>query len=298
MSSLSVPHSSRLMPIIHELSELRQVISSRKKAGQTVGFVPTMGALHEGHLSLVRAARKQCDCVVVSIFVNPTQFGPNEDYSKYPRTLEADCELLRNENVDFVFAPSAETVYPSGHETFIEVGSVAEPLEGRSRPGHFRGVASVVLKLFNMVQPDAAFFGQKDYQQVQVIRKMIDDLNVPVELVVCPTVRESDGLAMSSRNQYLSPQEREDALVLSRSLAKATFRICGEKNCDITSLRKEMEQMILAVKNAKIDYISFADPDTLREIDSLDTKRPGKIVVLLAVRIGATRLIDNRVLEL
>ena len=286
------------MPIIHDLSELRQVISSRKKAGQTVGFVPTMGALHEGHLSLVRAARKQCDCVVVSIFVNPTQFGPNEDYSKYPRTLEADCELLRNENVDFVFAPSAETVYPSGHETFIEVGSVAEPLEGRSRPGHFRGVASVVLKLFNMVQPDAAFFGQKDYQQVQVIRKMIDDLNVPVELVVCPTVRESDGLAMSSRNQYLSPQEREDALVLSRCLAKATFRICGEKDCDLTSLRKEMEQMILAVKNAKIDYISFADSDTLREIDSLDTKRPGKIVVLLAVRIGATRLIDNRVLEL
>ena len=298
MSSLSVPHSSCLMPIIHELSELRQVISSRKKAGQTVGFVPTMGALHEGHLSLVRAARKQCDCVVVSIFVNPTQFGPNEDYSKYPRTLEADCELLRNENVDFVFAPSAETVYPSGYETFIEVGSVAEPLEGRSRPGHFRGVASVVLKLFNMVQPDAAFFGQKDFQQVQVIRKMIDDLNVPVELVVCPTVRESDGLAMSSRNQYLSPQEREDALVLSRCLAKATFRICGEKNCDVTSLRKEMEQMILAVKNAKIDYISLADPDTLREIDSLDTKRPGKIVVLLAVRIGATRLIDNRVLEL
>ena len=281
--------------LIHELTELRQTLGERKKAEHSVGFVPTMGALHEGHLSLVREAKRQCDCVVVSIFVNPTQFGPKEDFSKYPRTLEADCELLRGENVDFVFAPAVETVYPKGFETYVEVGSVAEPLEGRFRPGHFRGVASVVLKLFNMVQPDAAFFGQKDFQQVRVIQKMIDDLNVPVRLVVCPTVRESDGLAMSSRNQYLTPQQREDALVLYRCLTKATLRICGEPNPNLTAIRRELEQMILAVKDAGIDYVSFADPQTLQEVNSLE--RLDRVVLLLAVRIGTTRLIDNRVIE-
>jgi len=277
--------------LIHELTELRQVLDEKK----SIGFVPTMGALHEGHLSLVREAKRQCDCVVVSIFVNPTQFGPKEDFSKYPRTLEADCELLRGENVDFVFAPAVETVYPEGFETYVEVGSVAEPLEGRFRPGHFRGVASVVLKLFNMVKPDAAFFGQKDFQQVRVIQKMIDDLNVPVRLVVCPTVRESDGLAMSSRNRYLTPQQREDALVLYRCLTKATLRICGEPNPNLTAIRRELEQMILAVKDAGIDYVSFADPQTLQEVNSLE--RLDRVVLLLAVRIGTTRLIDNRVIE-
>ena len=282
--------------LIHELTKLRQTLDEKKNAGLSIGFVPTMGALHEGHLSLVREAGKQCGCVVVSIFVNPTQFGPNEDFSRYPRTLESDCKLLRRENVDFVFAPSVETMYPKGFETCVDVGSVAEPLEGRFRPGHFRGVASVVLKLFNMVQPDTAFFGQKDFQQVRVIQKMINDLNVPVRLVVCPTVRESDGLAMSSRNRYLTPQQREDALVLYRCLSKATLRICSETNVDLTAVRREMEQMILAVNNAKIDYISIADPDTLQEIHSLEAHR-GKIAILLAVLIGTTRLIDNRVIE-
>ncbi|MCL2305516.1 MAG: pantoate--beta-alanine ligase [Planctomycetaceae bacterium] len=278
--------------LIHDIAELRQALDEKG----AVGFVPTMGALHEGHLSLVREAKKQCECVVVSIFVNPTQFGPSEDFSKYPRSLESDCELLRRENVDFVFAPAVETVYPKGFETYVEVGSVAEPLEGRFRPGHFRGVASVVLKLFNMVRSDAAFFGQKDFQQVRVIQKMIDDLNVPVRLVVCPTVRESDGLAMSSRNRYLTPQQREDALVLYRCLTKATLRICGEQNVDLAAVRREMEQMILAVKGAGIDYVSFADPQTLQEVHSL--KNLEKVVLLLAVRIGTTRLIDNRVMEL
>jgi len=284
--------------LIHELIELRQALATRKN----IGFVPTMGALHEGHLSLVRAAKKQCDCVVVSIFVNPTQFGPSEDFSKYPRTLQADCELLRGENVDFVFAPSVDAMYPKalspkGYETYVDVGSVAESLEGRFRPGHFRGVASVVLKLFNRVQPDVAFFGQKDFQQVRVIQKMVDDLNVPVQVVTCPTVREPDGLAMSSRNRYLTPSQREDALVLYRCLTKATLRICGENNVDLVTVRREMEQMILAVKNAEIDYVSFADPDTLEEIHSLQ-RRPEKVVLLLAIRVGTTRLIDNRVIEL
>jgi len=278
--------------LIHDLTELRRVLDEKK----SVGFVPTMGALHEGHLSLVREAKRQCDCVVVSIFVNPTQFGPKEDFSQYPRTLEADCELLREENVDYVFAPAVETVYPKGFETYVEVGSVTEPLEGRFRPGHFRGVASVVLKLFNMVQPDAAFFGQKDFQQVRVIQKMIDDLNVPVRLVVCPAVRESDGLAMSSRNRYLTPPQREDALVLYRCLTRATLRICGEQSVDLVAVRRELEQMILAVKNAGIDYVSFADPQTLQEVNSLE--HLDRVVLLLAVRIGTTRLIDNRVIEL
>ena len=285
---------------MHDPDELRRTLAERKKSGSSVGFVPTMGALHEGHLSLVREAKKQCDCIVVSIFVNPTQFGPTEDFSRYPRTLESDYELLRRENTDFVFVPTVETMYPAGFETYVDVGSVAEPLEGRLRPGHFRGVASVVLKLFHMVQPDTAFFGQKDYQQVRVIQKMIDDLNVPVRLVACPTVREADGLAMSSRNRYLTPKQREDALVLYRSMAKATLRICGEKeekNVDLSAVRREMEQTILAVDNAKIDYISIADPDTLQEIHSLEDRR-GKIVLLLAVRFGTTRLIDNRMIEL
>ena len=286
-----------LLRIIHDPAELRRKLVGQQKADGSVGLVPTMGALHEGHSSLVREARKQCDCVVVSIFVNPTQFGPNEDFAQYPRTLESDCELLCRENVDFVFVPTVETMYPKGFETYVDVGSVAEPLEGRLRPGHFRGVASVVLKLFNMVQPDTAFFGQKDFQQVRVLQKMIDDLNVPVRLVVCPTVREADGLAMSSRNQYLTPKQREDALVLYRCLTKATLRICGGKNVDLSAVRREVEQIILAVNDAEIDYISFADPDTLLEIPSLEGRR-GKIILLLAVRIGTTRLIDNRMIEL
>ena len=282
--------------LIHESLELRQVIDSRKKTGSSIGFVPTMGALHEGHLSLVRKAKEQCDCVVVSIFVNPTQFGPQEDFSQYPRTLDADCELLRRENVDFVFAPPVDAMYPKGFETSVDVGSIAGPLEGRFRPGHFRGVATVVLKLFNMVQPDAAFFGQKDFQQVRVIQKMVADLDVPVRVVVCPTVRESDGLAMSSRNRYLSPSQREDALALYRSLTKAAERIRSEDHVELAEVRREMERMILEVENAGIDYISIVDPETLEEIHSLEN-RPGRIVILLAVRMGTTRLIDNIVLD-
>lgn len=282
------------MQLIHDLPELRQTVENAKKSGRTIGVVPTMGALHEGHLSLVRAAQERCDCVAVSIFVNPTQFGPNEDFDKYPRTLTQDCEKLQSGNVDIVFVPEAPTVYPSNCDTFVEPGSVAELWEGKHRPGHFRGVATVVLKLFNMIRADVAFFGQKDFQQVCVLQKMVEDLNVPIELVVCPTVREPDGLALSSRNRYLSPQERKDALVLVRSLEKAEQMIRVEKNSDPVAVRREMEQMITSVANAQIDYIGFADPQTLREFDTFEEHKG--IAVLLAVRVGATRLIDNRLI--
>ncbi len=283
------------MQIISAPSIIRQIVCEQKASGRRIGFVPTMGALHEGHLSLVRAARERSDCVVVSIFVNPTQFGPNEDFEKYPRTLEQDAELLRSAGADLVFVPTNETMYPAGSETFVEVGSVAEPFEGEVRPGHFRGVATVVLKLFNIVGADTAFFGQKDCQQVGVLRKMIEDLNVPIELVVCPTVREPDGLAMSSRNRYLSAEERAEASVLFQSLQKAEQMIVREKIRDTAAILEAMRQIILSAKSARIDYIALVDPRTFREQDVLEDGEP--VLALLAVRIGSTRLIDNHWIE-
>ena len=245
-------------------------------------------ALHEGHLSLVRAAKGECDFAVVSIFVNPIQFGPNEDLSKYPRTLDADLALLAGCGTDLVFAPSADEVYRAGHATWVEVGSVAEPLEGAFRPGHFRGVATVVLKLLNMVQPDAAYFGQKDYQQALVIRRMAADLDVPVAIRVCPIVREPDGLAMSSRNRYLSPAARRRALVLWKSLQLAG-KLVEEGQRDAGTIATRMRELIETAEDARIDYVALVDPETLQSVETI----AGRSLAALAVKIENTRLIDN-----
>jgi len=276
------------MQVIKAIGEMRAV---RQTLDGTVGFVPTMGYLHKGHMALVERARKENSTVVVSIYVNPTQFGPKEDFASYPRDFDRDLALLRGQ-ADIVFAPSDAEMYPAGFNTWVEVKGVTERLEGASRPGHFLGVATVVAKLFNIVQPTRAYFGQKDAQQVVVIKKMVFDLNMNVEVVVVPTVRESDGLAMSSRNVYLNPKEREAATVLFRalSLAKSLWHN-GEKNA--STIRKEMISLIQLEPLAQIDYVSIASPDTLEELDVID--RPA--LVSLAVKIGRTRLIDNITLE-
>jgi pantoate--beta-alanine ligase len=257
----------------------------------TWGLVPTMGALHPGHLSLVERARAENDRVAVSIFVNPTQFAPGGDLSKYPRTLERDLELLEPYNVDVVFAPSESEMYPPGFQTFVSVEEITKPLEGAMRPGHFRGVATVVTKLFNIVQPDRAYFGQKDAQQVAVIKQMTRDLNLPVEIVVCDTLREQNGLAMSSRNAYLSPSEREDAAVIHRALSAARAAYArGER--DAEELRTIMRQVLAQQPSARVEYISAADPTTLQELDRIDDG----VLLSMAVRFGTTRLIDNMLL--
>ena len=277
------------MEIAHTIAALRALRTALKQ-GHSLGFVPTMGYLHAGHISLVEMARRENDVVAVSIFVNPTQFGPNEDLSRYPRDLERDLSLLEEAGVEWVFTPSAEEIYPPGYSTYIEVDGVTEPLEGASRPGHFRGVATVVAKLFNLVQPHRAYFGQKDAQQVAVIRQMVRDLNFPLEIVVGQTLREKDGLAMSSRNVYLSPDERKAATVLYRALsaAKALWDT-GERRS--TLLRDAMNQVIQAEPMARPDYISVADTNTLQELN--DSEDATEALASLAVRIGKTRLIDN-----
>ena len=265
--------------------------SSRVRSLGSVGFVPTMGYLHEGHLALVKRARDENSVVVVSIFVNPTQFGPAEDFSAYPRDTERDLALLEKERTDIVFMPSDEEVYPEAFSSWVEVGKVTELLEGSRRPGHFKGVTTVVAKLFNIVEPTRAYFGQKDAQQATVIKKMVADLNMNLQIIVLPTVRESDGLAMSSRNVYLNPQERQAAAVLYKALTMAQgLWEKGEKNAE--SLRQEMASLISKEPLAKIDYVSIADAETLEELSQID--RPA--LVSLAVRIGKTRLIDNIVL--
>jgi pantoate--beta-alanine ligase len=249
-----------------------------------------MGALHEGHISLVRASNAECDITVVWIYVNPSQFGPQEDLAKYPRTLAADLKKLTACDTDFVFAPTDAEVYGKGHATWVEVGSVAEPLEGAFRPGHFRGVATVVLKMFNMVQPDVAYFGQKDYQQAAVIRRMVNDLDVPVDIRVCPIIREPDGLAMSSRNVYLSPDARERSTVLWRSL-EAARQLVAQGQRDASCIVGQMTEMIAAA-GGEIDYVALADPATLLPVTQIN----GPVVALLAVKFGDTRLIDNALL--
>ena len=249
-----------------------------------------MGALHAGHLSLVDAAAQECESTVVSIFVNPTQFGPDEDFGRYPRTLAADLALMADRRVDCVFAPSTAEMYPAGATTFVEVPAAAEPLEGKFRPGHFRGVATVVLKLFNLVRPDVAYFGRKDYQQSLVVRRMAADLDLPVRVRVCPTIRESDGLALSSRNRYLSPPERKRALAISRSLQLAADLVrSGARDGKgiVERMRAELDAQQL-----EIDYVALADPETLAAIDVVD--RP--VVALIAARVGTTRLIDNELI--
>lgn len=275
------------MQVVTTVDGMRRL---RSQAVGSVGFVPTMGYLHEGHLSLVRRARAENDVVIASIFVNPTQFGPTEDFEKYPRDPQRDLALLQQERTDIVFLPSAVEMYPEGFSTYIDVDGVTEVLEGAHRPGHFRGVATVVLKLFNIVQPTRAYFGQKDAQQVVVIRKMVNDLKLNVEVVPCPTVRETGGLAMSSRNVYLSPDERRAALILFRALSLSE-RLWRSGERDATKLRDRIHLLMAREPLASVDYISAAHPETLQELESMD----GPTLISLAIRIGDTRLIDNLV---
>jgi pantoate--beta-alanine ligase len=273
------------MKVLETIDEIRKL---RLKLPKPVGFVPTMGYLHEGHLILVRRAKAENSSVVVSIFVNPAQFGPQEDFKKYPRNPQRDLAMLEKEKVDIVFMPSVAEMYPPQFSSWVEVGKVAERLEGTSRPGHFRGVATVVAKLFNLVQPNKAYFGQKDAQQLAVIKKMVADLDMSVEVVAVPTVREPDGLAMSSRNIYLNPEERKQAAVLYQALGLAQ-KLWSQGEKDAKVIRQQMTDLIQKQPLADIDYISIADAETL---DELDTVRPPALVSL-AVKIGKTRLIDN-----
>jgi pantoate--beta-alanine ligase len=269
--------------------ELQTFIKKLKKEGKTIGFVPTMGYLHEGHLSLVRCAKKDNDLVVVSIFVNPTQFGKNEDYDRYPRDLQRDLKLLEREGVDIVFAPKVEDMYPPGFSTYVEETKLSQPLEGKFRPGHFRGVCTVVNKLFNIVQPDRAYFGEKDYQQLLVIKKMVEDLNMDIEVVGCPIVREPDGLAKSSRNVYLSEEERRQATALYKSFLLAQ-KLVEEGLTDTQKLRQEILNFLKQFPLIKeIDYVEIVDPQTLEPVKEIK----GGERILIAVRMPSARLIDN-----
>lgn len=276
------------MQVCTTIQQTRAASRAARAAGKRIGLVPTMGALHEGHLSLVRAARESCDLVVTSIFVNPTQFGPNEDLAKYPRSFDRDRDLLSKEGVDLLFAPSIEEVYPAGAVTWVTVEGLSEKLDGRSRPGHFRGVTTVVAKLFHIVDPDAAFFGQKDAAQVAIIRRMVRDLRLPLETVVCPIVREPDGLAMSSRNAYLDPEQRKKALVLHRSLMRVEEAILkGETKSE--KLIEEGRVEFSKEPSVRIDYFEIVNPETL---DPVATVSNG-VLVAVAAYVGNTRLIDN-----
>lgn len=279
------------MEVCNDIAAIRQARRAARGDGKTVGLVPTMGALHEGHLSLVRAAKSRCDLVVVSIFVNPLQFGPREDLAKYPRDFERDRELLEREGVDFVFAPSVEEMYPPGAATYVTVEGLSDKLCGRSRPGHFRGVTTVVSKLFNTVEPDFSFFGQKDAAQSTIIRRMVRDLNIPVQVVVCPIVREPDGLAMSSRNAYLDAEQRQSALVLSRSLQAVQERF-NQRERNVQALIESGKQVFAQEPSVRLDYFEIVDPDTLDPVHDLSR---GALVAVAAF-VGKARLIDNIVL--
>ncbi len=277
------------MKIIRSIREMSGISRLKRLKRKSIGFVPTMGALHEGHLSLIRQARRNNDFVVVSIFVNPAQFGPGEDFGKYPRSLKEDAKLCRREGVDIIFYPDAKTMYPSDYRTFVVVEGLGDVLCARFRPGHFKGVATIVTKLFNIVQPSAAYFGQKDAQQAVIIKRLTADLNIPVEIKVMPTVRERGGLALSSRNKYLNKKERQDAVVLSRSLNLAKGLInSGVK--DASAIIQKMRRLIRERDSVRrIDYISIVDTDTLKPINRVS----GSCLIALAVWIGKTRLIDN-----
>jgi pantoate--beta-alanine ligase len=270
---------------------MRNASRAARRAGGRLGFVPTMGALHEGHLSLVQAARAASDVVAASIFVNPTQFGPNEDLAKYPRSFERDCELLEREGVELLFAPAVEEMYPAGAVTWVTVEGLSDKLDGRSRPGHFRGVTTVVAKLFHVVEPDAAFFGQKDAAQVAIIRRMVRDLNLAVELVVCPIVREADGLAMSSRNAYLDAEQRKRALVLHRSLMRVQ-QLAGAGERSAARLLAAGRDEIASESSVRLDYFEIVDAETLDRVEEVS----GGALVAVAAYVGSTRLIDNVVL--
>ena len=283
-----MPHMSIELPqVLHHTEQLQDMIRSARQRGQTIGLVPTMGALHDGHLSLVKLSDERCDVTVVSIFVNPTQFGPGEDLAKYPRTLDADMEKLAELGVDIVFAPPEQEIYRPDHSTYVEPPSVAEPLEGRCRPGHFRGVATVVLKLFHLAPAHYAYFGQKDYQQVLVIEQMVRDLNVPIEICVCPTVRDRDGLALSSRNRLLTEAERARARALPESLQLAQDRVdAGE--IQVSAIRETMVEHIRRA-GIELQYAAFFADGTMDPVHTITATT----VVAVAARVGQVRLIDN-----
>lgn len=280
------------MKVVETIELARKSIREARKAGKSIGLVPTMGALHAGHLSLIEHARKRCDFVAVSIFVNPTQFGPNEDYERYPRDISSDTEMCREAKVDLLFAPAVEQMYPEPQMTWVHVDTITDKLCGQFRPDHFRGVTTVCSKLFNIVEPDAAFFGQKDAQQVTVIRRMVRDLNIPLEIVVCPTVREIDGLAVSSRNLYMPELHRKEATLIYHALTKCRDMVSrGYDNC--RSLIGAMRNILSASSLIEIEYIKIVDMDSLEEIEIIKDKA----LAAIAVRIGSTRLIDNIILE-
>ena len=280
------------MKICHTIDEMRATRHAARRKGKTVGLVPTMGALHEGHLSLVRMARAQCDLVVVSIFINPLQFGPHEDLAKYPRNFDRDRDLLEREGVEVIFAPTVEEMYPAGAITYVTVEALSDRLCGRSRPGHFRGVTTVVSKLFHIVEPDRAFFGQKDAAQSVIIRRMVRDLDIPVQVVIGPIVREPDGLAMSSRNAYLDASQRLSALVLHRSLLAVQERFDrGERK--VQALIEAGKQVFSEDPSVRLDYFEIVDPETLDPVDDLSQRT----LVAVAAFVGKARLIDNVVLS-
>jgi pantoate--beta-alanine ligase len=280
------------MKLVKTIEEMRAFRKATRTGGKRLGLVPTMGALHQGHLSLVRAARDKSDIMAVSIFVNPTQFGPNEDFAKYPRNLDSDCTMLERERVDIVFVPSVEDMYPAGAVTWVTVGGMSDRLCGRSRTGHFRGVTTVVSKLFHIIEPDAAFFGQKDAAQVAIIRRMVRDLNMPVSIEVCPIIRESDGLALSSRNAYLNPKERKSALVLHRSLQSAQ-ELFDRGERESAKLISAGKQEFAKEPSARLDYFEIVDPDSLESTSAISKRT----LIAVAAFVGNTRLIDNSVVD-
>ncbi|MHC4720455.1 MAG: pantoate--beta-alanine ligase [Planctomycetota bacterium] len=280
------------MQVAETTKSVRELVRAARGRGQKIGFVPTMGALHVGHISLIEAAVKQCDFVVVSIFVNPTQFCPGEDFEKYPRPVDADLQICRESGVDVVFTPTTQQMYGRNNLAWVTVEKLTEPLCGKFRPGHFRGVTTVCAKLFNVVAPDLAYFGQKDAQQAVVIKKMVADLNMPLHVVICPTVRHQDGLAVSSRNQYLTEQQRKDATLIYKALQKCREMIDSGAT-DTKSAIGEMCQVLDKAPAINIEYASIVDAETLQPVDPID----GKILVALAVKIGNTRLIDNILLD-
>lgn len=281
------------LTVAETVDDVRAAVRRARQAGEIIGFVPTMGALHVGHVSLMERARAECGLVVTSIFVNPTQFGPNEDFNRYPRPRELDLQICRDAGANVVFYPTVETMYPAGHRTTVDVGGLSEILEGAIRPGHFRGVSTVVTKLFNIVQADRAYFGQKDYQQQTLIRVMARELDQPTEVITCETIRDPDGLALSSRNTYLSPAERQSGLSLSRALRVAEGLVAGGEQ-DVKRLEAAMRRELESTPGVKIDYAVIVHHESLNE---LTTAEP-TMVALIAARVGTTRLIDNLILRL
>jgi pantoate--beta-alanine ligase len=286
-SPMSTPISPPSPQLVTDIGALRELIQSQRNAGRTVGLIPTMGALHAGHLSLVEAARRDCDYVVTSVFVNPTQFGPQEDLANYPRDLERDCQLLGQSGCDLVFAPSNDTMYPAGCDTFVEVGAATSEWEGEFRPTHFRGVATIVLKLFQIAPAHRAYFGRKDYQQTVVVQRMVEDLNVPIEICLCPIVRDAEGLALSSRNAYLTPAQRQQALSLSQSLQLAQ-QMWADGERQPATFRQALQQHMQQA-GAEVQYVALLRPGTVQSVDRVDQPT----VFAIAAQVGKTRLLDN-----